>query len=133
MLQGTGMLRRTSKKNVTADSTQDRDTFYRLTYPVYCDYFKATLTNEASGIDCMERAVALVFTWMGRGSGRVRSASLTDHSRVREAIWTLYTATARKREYERSFGELTRFVGGSPVAASKFLHFLRPEIGRAHV
>lgn len=105
---------------------EDRDTFYRLTYPVYCKYFKAELKNGARRTECMERAVALVSTWMGRESGRVKTVSLNGHANVRAAIQALCVARPRESEFEQAFNEIQRFVGGSPVATSKFLHFLRP-------
>jgi hypothetical protein len=85
-------------------------------------YFRERLSTDCIAENDAKVGVFLVYTWMS--PAQLDPSSLENFSRSRCAIIN----AQRKRLDEQKLADLKSFVGGSLIAASKFLHLLNPSL-----
>ena len=104
-------------------SNRLQDDRYLKTYPLLISYFQERVAVASPRTDDVRIAVILVYSWMGRGWSSFDPACLDEFTDARQALAHCVRCQGKKDQFEA----IRSFVGGSLIAASKFLHFLAPE------
>jgi hypothetical protein len=108
---------------LTVFSARLQDARYLKTYPLLISYFHERVAVASPRAEDVRIGVILVYSWMGRGWSNFDPACLEAFHDARQALGHCVRGQGKKDQFEA----IKSFVGGSLIAASKFLHFLAPE------